>query len=254
MQFAYIGTGGVGALQVVVGESGAKTGKLVGIEALIRWLRPNGGVVSPIEFLPAVEDSAMLERFTLATLDMALAQLRSFLEMGFEIGIAVNISARMLEHDHLEDCIIASLKRYRVPPGLLTLEITETALIVNPVKARRAIDTLDQYGVFFSIDDFGAGFTSFKYLKSFQIAEIKIDREFVTSIEKESFDAHLVNSIASFCKGLNIRLVAEGVESESDFLILQQLDCQFGQGYFIAKPMPADDFLAWLRNRNQCTK
>ncbi len=226
-------------------------GELVGVEALIRWLRPNGEVISPIEFMPAVEDSGMLEHFTLATLDMALAQLRSFLEMGHEIGVAVNISARMLGHDQLEDRIIASLKRYSVPPGLLTLEITETALVVNPVKARRAIDLLEQYGVQFSIDDFGAGFTSFKYLKSFRIAEIKIDQEFVTAIEKGSFDANLVQSIAGFCKGLNIRLVAEGIESESDFLILQQLGCQFGQGYHIARPMPVDDFLAWMHNRHR---
>lgn len=226
-------------------------GKLVGIEALIRWLRPNGGVISPIEFMPAIEDSAILERFTLATLELALRQLRSFLDMGLHIGIAVNISARMLEHDQLEDHIIDSLKRYRVPPGLLTLEITETALVINPVKARRAIDMLDQYGVQFSIDDFGAGFTSFKYLKSFQIAEIKIDQEFVTAIENGSFDANLVQSIAGFCKGLNIRLVAEGVESESDFQILQQLGCQFGQGYYIARPMPVEAFLAWLNTRDQ---
>ena len=125
------------------------------------------------------------------------------------------------------------------------LEITETALVINPMKISRTIDALKKRGVLFSIDDFGAGFTSFKYLKTFDVAEIKIDQEFITAIKDASFDAYLVESIAGFCKGLGIRLIAEGIESESDLKLLLELGCQFGQGYHIARPMPIDKFKLW---------
>lgn len=220
-------------------------GTLLGVEALIRWDRPYGGLISPIEFIPVIEESSLLEKFTFTSLEMALSQLQAFQLESVPIGIAVNLSARMLEHPQLESRLINLLKRFKIQPKLLTLEITETALVINPMKARSTIETLEQHGVQFSIDDFGSGFTSFKYMKTFRISEIKIDQEFVTALERNSFDACLVQSIASFCKGLNMRLVAEGIESESDHKILLELGCSIGQGYHIARPMPIDEFKLW---------
>lgn len=220
-------------------------GTLLGLEALIRWQRPGAGIISPIEFIPVIEESSLLEKFTFTSLEMAVSQLNEFQLEGTPIGIAVNLSARMLEHPHLESRLIELLKRFKIQPNLLTLEITETALVINPMKARSTIEILEQYGVQFSIDDFGSGFTSFKYMKTFRIAEIKMDQEFVTALVRNSFDACLIESIASFCKGLNIRLVAEGIESESDQNILLELGCNIGQGYHIARPMPIEEFKLW---------
>lgn len=220
-------------------------GTLLGLEALIRWQRPGAGIISPIEFIPVIEESSLLEKFTFTSLEMAVSQLNEFQLEGTPIGIAVNLSARMLEHPHLESRLIELLKRFKIQPNLLTLEITETALVINPMKARSTIEILEQYGVQFSIDDFGSGFTSFKYMKTFRIAEIKMDQEFVTALVRNSFDACLIESIASFCKGLNIRLVAEGIESESDQAILLELGCNIGQGYHIARPMPIEEFKLW---------
>jgi diguanylate cyclase (GGDEF)-like protein/PAS domain S-box-containing protein len=224
-------------------------GRLLGAEALIRWIRPTIGVITPLEFIPVVEDSNMLEKFTFMTLQLALAQLHDFDMHGEPLNIAVNLSARMLEHDQLVTQLVTMITDYGVNPQHLTLEITETALVLNPVKARRTIDILEEFGVHFSVDDFGAGFTSFKYLKTFRIAEIKIDQEFTTGIQNDSFDAHLVKSIAGFCHGLGIRLVAEGIESESDLQILRALGCKIGQGYHIARPMPIDEFKRWRASR-----
>ena len=151
-----------------------------------------------------------------------------------------------MEHEPLEEKLRELLRKYEVSPELLTLEITETALVINPMKARRTIDALVQLGIHFSIDDFGAGYTSFKYLKTFRISEIKIDQEFVTGIEKESFDACLVQSIAHFCRGLGVRLIVEGVETQSDLDILVELGCETGQGYHMARPMPIEDLKLWL--------
>lgn len=226
-----------------------RTGELIGVEALVRWQRPGIGMVGPIEFVPAIEESALLEPFTFATLDLVLQELRHLLDNGQGLPVAVNLSARMLEYDNLEDKVIERLQHYDIPPGYLTLEITETALVVNPLHARRAIDRLAQYGVKFSIDDFGAGFTSFKYLKTFRIAEIKMDKEFVSEITPGSFDATLISSIAAFCNGLNIRMVAEGIENATSGALLQTLGCYVGQGYFIARPMPMTQLLEWQQAR-----
>tara|TARA_R110001592_G_scaffold359813_1_gene667161 strand:- start:8583 stop:10637 length:2055 start_codon:yes stop_codon:yes gene_type:complete len=222
-------------------------GTLMGVEALIRWVRPNMVVISPIEFIPAIEESPVLEKFTFVTLEMAFSQAKVFQQEGNPLSVAVNLSARMLEHPQLVDMVGVLLKKYAIQPSLIALEITETALVINPIKARNAIEALEKYGVTFSIDDFGAGFTSFKYLKNFHFDEIKIDQEFITALQPESFDATLVQSIAGFCKGLNIRLLAEGIETELVLQLLLKLGCQFGQGYHIARPMPIDEFNVWRR-------
>ena len=224
-----------------------RDGTLIGVEALIRWERPNMGVINPIKFIPAIEESSVLEKFTFTTLEMAFYQANVFQQEGNPLKVAVNLSARMLEHPRLVDTVSDLLKKYDIQPNLIALEITETALVINPIKARNTIEAIEKYGVTFSIDDFGAGFTSFKYLKNFHFDEIKIDQEFITALQLESFDASLVQSIAGFCKGLNIRLVAEGIETEFVLQLLLKLGCQFGQGYHIARPMPIDEFNVWRK-------
>lgn len=226
-----------------------RTGEVLGMEALVRWRRPGVGIVGPMEFVPAIEESALLEPFTFATLEIVLKQLRSLLDQDQGLPVAFNLSARMLEYDNLEDEVIERLQHYGIPPGYLTLEITETALVINPLQARRAIDRLELYGVKFSIDDFGAGFTSFKYLKTFRIAEIKMDKEFVSEMTPSSFDAILISSIASFCNGMKIRMVAEGVETAANCELLLSLGCAIGQGYYIARPMPMELFSEWRKSR-----
>lgn len=211
--------------------------QLVGVEALIRWRLPNGALCSPAEFLQTLEDSDLLESFTFATITMAVQHIANFARLQRPLAIAVNVSARMLDHHCLVEHVIDQLNHYQIAPELLTLEITETALAFNPLQARRTIEQLAAAGVAFSIDDFGAGYTSFRYLKQFRFAEIKIDREFISGIQPGSFDAALIKSIVCFCQNLNVRLIVEGIESASDLETIQALGCRTGQGYHLFRPM-----------------
>jgi EAL domain-containing protein (putative c-di-GMP-specific phosphodiesterase class I) len=133
----------------------------------------------------------------------------------------------------------------------LTLELTETALIANPVQARRVIDALAAEGIALSIDDFGAGFTSFGYLREFAIKEIKIDKSYITTLGQNQFDLSLVTSLVVFCRALDIRLVAEGVENADCWQRLLALGCHGGQGYGISRPMPFEDLQAWVTHWRQ---
>ncbi|MBL8834179.1 MAG: EAL domain-containing protein [Rhodospirillales bacterium] len=221
------------------------SGEVVGLEALVRWNRGPGDVVRPADFLPAVEQSRLLDFFTYHTLELALRQAREWLDAGNGTPVAVNLSARMLERETLERDVLDLFERYAVPHGLVSFEITETALLVNVPAAREAVRRLGEHGIAFSIDDFGAGYASFSYLRDFRVREIKMDRTFISSISAGSFDAVLLRSVAVLCAALGIRVVAEGIEDLACRDVLAAEGCRYGQGYAIARPMPAGDLPAW---------
>ncbi len=222
------------------------TGEVVGLEALVRWNRGPGDVVRPADFLPAVEQSRLLDFFTYHTLELVLQQLRTWIDAGTQVPVAVNLSARMLERETLERDVLGLLERYRVPHDLVCFEITETALLVNVPAAREAVRRLGEHGIAFSIDDFGAGYASFSYLRDFRVREIKVDRTFISSIAAGSFDAVLLRSVGVLCDALGIRVVAEGIEDLACRDVLAAEGCRYGQGYAIARPMPAEALPAWL--------
>jgi diguanylate cyclase len=222
------------------------TGKILGLEALVRWNRSAGDVVRPADFLPAVEQSRLLDFFTYHTIELVLRQMRAWLDAGWEIPVAINLSARMLERETLERDVLDLLARYRVPHGLVCLEITEAALMVNQTAAREAVRRLASHGIAFSIDDFGAGYTSFSYLRDLCVREIKIDRSLVAGIATGSFDAILLRSVAVLCEALGIGVVAEGIEDLACRDVLVAQGCRVGQGHAIARPMPAGDLPAWI--------
>ncbi|HLO93084.1 MAG TPA: EAL domain-containing protein, partial [Burkholderiaceae bacterium] len=190
--------------------------------------------------------SPLLPRFTLETFHRVLGQLARLPAAPEEAHVAVNISARILEHPDFVSQLLAVMRLHDVRPGQLTLELTETALIANPVQAKRVIDALAAEGIELSIDDFGAGFTSFGYLREFAIKEIKIDKSYILTLGQNQFDMSLVTSLVVFCRSLDIRLVAEGVETTDCWQRLLTLGCHCGQGYGISRPMPFDDLPAWL--------
>ena len=223
------------------------TGKVLGLEALVRWNRGAGDVVRPADFLPAVEQSRLLDFFTYHTVELVLGQMRAWLDAGSQVPVAINLSARMLERETLERDILDLLARYRVPHKLVCFEITETALLVNEAAAREAVTRLGSHGIAFSIDDFGAGYTSFSYLRDFPVREVKIDRSFISGIAAGSFDAILLRSVAVLCEALGIAIVAEGIEDLACRDVLVAQGCRTGQGYAIARPMPADDLPAWTQ-------
>lgn len=237
-----------------------RDGRVLGFEALARWQHRKFGPIAPDVFIAAVEPSTLLPRFTMETFERVLAQLAQLTTLaqaaalpgGTDVPrVAINLSARMLEHADFVEQLLAVLQRHGLQPEQLTLELTETALIANPVQARRVIDALAAEGIALSIDDFGAGFTSFGYLREFAIKEIKIDKSYIITLGQNQFDLSLVTSLVVFCRALDIRLVAEGVENADCWQRLLDLGCHCGQGYGISRPMPFADLPGWLERWQQ---
>lgn len=225
------------------------SGLVLGFEVLVRWNNPRQTPVPADQLIDAVEQSPLLESFTNHCLNKVLGQFSRIQDRIGKASISINLSARMLERSSFIENLPRVIARHGVEPERVTLELTETALIANPAQARRVIERLKEHGIRLSIDDFGAGFTSFSYLREFAISEIKIDRSFISRFTESRFDQSLVNSLVVLCDSLGIELVAEGVETAETQQLLTSLGCRAGQGYGICRPMPYEDVLPWMAQR-----
>lgn len=224
------------------------TRSVAGFEALARWNHPKFGEIAPDLFIKAIEGTKLIWPFTLATIDRVLAQLQALGPQYGHLSTSINISAKLLQYDKFVPELLARVAASGMAPARLCLELTETTLISNHTQARAVLNALDENGICISIDDFGAGFTSFSYLRDFAVREIKIDKTYVQSICERSFDQALVRCIATFCESQELQLVAEGVETDSAWHKLAELGCRYGQGYGIARPMPFHQVSDWLSN------
>ncbi|WP_232495999.1 putative bifunctional diguanylate cyclase/phosphodiesterase [Novosphingobium kaempferiae] len=227
-----------------------RSGRVLGFEALVRWTHPDTGPVPADALIETVEQSHLLEDFTYLSLDTVLGQYAR-LEKGLDgAGIAINVSARMLERPGFVAHVVEAIRRHDVDPARVVLELTETALIAHPSQAKRVIEQLQDHGISLSIDDFGAGFTSFGYLREFAVSEIKIDRSYIARFTENRFDQSLVTSLVVLCDSLGIPLVAEGVEDNETQAMLVAMGCTCGQGYGICRPMPYEDVRGWVDGWN----
>jgi diguanylate cyclase (GGDEF)-like protein len=215
------------------------TGRISSTEALIRWEHPRHGLIPPDEFVPLAEPTGLIEPLTAYAFEHALRQCRAWLDEGNQIGVAVNVSVRNLYEAGFAGKVARHLALARVPAELLTLEITEGTVMADPVRAATVLDELHTMGVRISIDDFGTGYSSLVHLKRLPVDSIKIDRSFVMNMENDD-DAAIVRSTIDLAHNLGLKVVAEGVESELHWRTLSQLGCDYGQGYYIARPAPAE--------------
>ena len=167
------------------------------------------------------------------------------------LSVSVNISAMNLRETHFVRSIDNTLKEADISPEMLTLEITESAIMSDPDQALRALQALSTLGVRLSIDDFGTGHSSLSYIKKLPVNEIKIDRSFVMEMDAIKDDAVIVSTTLNMCHSLGLKVVAEGIESQSVFQTLQQLDCDYAQGYFLTKPLPQNELLNWLDEKKR---
>jgi diguanylate cyclase (GGDEF)-like protein len=221
-------------------------GGLVGVEALIRWDHPTRGRLAPDEFIPIAETTALIQRLTVRVLELALAQSRSWLAEGVDLPIAVNLSTRCLLDTTFPRTVLGLLARYEVPASALHLEITESTIMADPVRALIVLRALSAAGIRLSIDDFGTGYSSMAYLKQLPVDEIKVDRSFVMQMTTDSNDAVLVRSAIDLGHNLGLAVVAEGVEDEHALRALKDLGCDIAQGYHFGRPMDAGHFRSWL--------
>ncbi len=207
-----------------------------GLEALVRWQHPHRGLLSPADFLPAAEQSGLIEPLTAWVLRRALADQVGWTALGRSWPVAVNVSARNLEAPGFPQTVAALLAEHPTPPGQLLLEITETALAGDTATAARAIVELTALGVGVAVDDFGIGYTSLSQLRSVPVTEVKIDRTFVTGLDSDPRNQAVVRSVIALGHGLGLRVTAEGVETPQVSTWLAQAGCDDAQGYLYARP------------------
>jgi diguanylate cyclase (GGDEF)-like protein/PAS domain S-box-containing protein len=225
------------------------SGNVVGAEALVRWQHPDRSLVFPDDFIPMAEHTALIGPLTRHVLSTALAQVRTWMDAGRPLPVAVNLSARNLHDQHFASQVAELLAEHHVPAHLLELEVTESAITIDPVRARQMLEQLSALGVRISIDDFGAGYTSLGQLTALPVNELKIDRSFVMTMAENPGNAMIVQSVIDLGHNLGLTLVAEGVETEQSLTTLAGLDCDAAQGYHVCRPIPADAFDLWCAGR-----
>jgi EAL domain-containing protein (putative c-di-GMP-specific phosphodiesterase class I)/GGDEF domain-containing protein len=220
------------------------TGTAVGAEALLRWRHPERGLVSPAAFIPLLEESGLMEEVGLWVLNTACREARAWRDQGLTgLKMAVNLSARQLQDPALDRVIVRTLERHGLPPESLELELTETATMEDADRTRQLFGDLRALGVSVAIDDFGAGYSSLSYLKNLPFSKLKIDREFVTDVNQRRDSAAICRALVELAHGLEITVLAEGVETREEVDALQALGCSMFQGFFFSRPLPAADFV-----------
>ncbi len=223
-----------------------KKQRLIGVEALLRWQHPERGFVPPDQFVAVAEQTGLIHSLTEWVVHTGLRALSNWHQAQYRFGIAINLSTKNLLNADLINCIQTSLRKYCISPRMITLEITETTIMSDPTRALAVLRQLYNAGINISIDDFGTGYSSLSYLKDLPVTELKIDRSFVMDMLTESSDATLVRSIIDLAKNMGLQVTAEGIENSATLHHLQTLDCDLGQGYHIARPMPEKELLLWL--------
>lgn len=222
------------------------SGKVMGVEALVRWPRTEDDMVSPEEFIPLAEQSGLIRPLTLWVLEQAVQQYERWRAAGQKLKISVNLSARNLLDPTLPDILEKILADHQVKSDCLMLEVTESAVMLHPERALKILTQLQAMGASLSVDDFGTGYSSLAYLKKLPVCELKIDQSFVFGMVKNESDAVIVRSTIDLAHNLGLKVVAEGVEDRETLQLLASLGCDIGQGYFFAHPMPAEKFTCWL--------
>ncbi len=226
-----------------------RTGRVTGVEALLRWRHPRQGMIPPLQFISLIEQTALVGPLTLHVLDIALRQSTSWRQAGLQLGISVNLSARNLHDPELPAQIASALERHAVPATALTLEVTESAAMADPTTAVGVLEALRALGVGLSIDDFGSGNASIAYLAKLPVGELKIDRSFVTSMCESAREEAIVRTTIDLARHLGLHVVAEGIETPDVCERLAEMGCDTGQGYLISRPAPAEELTPWLMGR-----
>jgi diguanylate cyclase (GGDEF)-like protein len=226
------------------------TGEIASVEALVRWQHPERGLIPPGDFIPLAQQTTLVTPLTMWVLDEALRQCRAWEdEDGLVLSVAVNLSPRNLLDAQLPAHVAKLLKKWDLSPSRIELEITESAIVSDPFRAKAVLERLGAMGVRLSIDDFGTGYSSLDYLKRLPVNEIKIDRSFVTRMLESEDDTIIVSSTIELARNLGLDVVAEGVEDEETLARLKSLDCDSAQGYLLSRPVPADELTSLLRER-----
>lgn len=227
-------------------EVDCSTGQATGVEALVRWLHPRRGLVLPGQFIPLAEQTGLIRPLGLRILEAAIRQQKRWMDQGLKLPISVNLSMRNLHDANLVEHVSRLLTTHGVPGDRLKIEITESTLMFDPERALQVLAGLKALGIGLAIDDFGTGYSSLAYLKRLPVDEIKIDKSFVTEMLPETIDMMIVRSTVDLGHNLGLKVIAEGVEKKTTWEMLSADGCDRAQGFYFARPMPADQLENWL--------
>ncbi len=217
-----------------------------GVEALVRWQHPSHGLMAPDKFIPLAEQTGLIKPLTKWVLKTALRQCEEWYRAGISLSMSINVSAISIQDPEFPGQMEKMLEDFDVPVSRIELEITETALMSEPVRAVECIRKLSALGFQIAIDDFGTGYSSMAYLKELLVAKIKIDKSFVKDMASNHSDAVIVRSTVELGHNLGLKVVAEGVEDQAAWDSLKDLGCDSAQGYYMSRPLPSADFLVWM--------
>jgi EAL domain-containing protein (putative c-di-GMP-specific phosphodiesterase class I) len=230
------------------------TGRIDGVEALVRWRHPQRGLVYPDQFLSIAEAAGLMPALTTVVLDQALRQCATWRAAGIELSVAVNLSASDFLDAELPSLVHALLANLELPPSALHLEITETVLLNDGERSVAVLEGLSRSGLRVAIDDYGTGYSSLAYLANLAVHDLKLDRSFIQAMDGDSLAAHraacIVSSTIALARGLGLGFIAEGVETATSLAFLTELGCETIQGYYLSRPLPAAELTAWLAARS----
>lgn len=225
-----------------------ETGLCIGAEALVRWHHPERGLVPPSEFIPLAEQTTLIKPLTEEVMKMACAQLVRWKREGLDLALAVNVSIRNLEDETFPGSVADLLRQYEIDPSRLEIEVTESGLIGAPEAVVESLSTLRELGVLVALDDFGTGQSSLSYLRDLPADVLKLDRSFVRDLATNTKSAFIVEATIGAAHRLGFKVVAEGIEDQAGYDQLRSLLCDYGQGFFMARPMPESDFKVWIHD------
>lgn len=221
--------------------------KVYAAEALVRWIHPEKGFIFPDQFIPFAEQTGIIPQITLWMLNEACKVHAQFLQQGITVSIAVNIAMQDLIDQDFPAKIATMLNSHGVGANAIELEVTESSMMDDPERAEKTLLKLSEMGLQLSIDDFGTGYSSLSYLKRLPVNALKIDRSFVMHIDSNANDVSIVRSTIDLAHNLNLKVVAEGIENEAAWKLLEKMGCDYGQGYWMGKPMAVNKYPEWLK-------
>jgi EAL domain-containing protein (putative c-di-GMP-specific phosphodiesterase class I) len=228
-----------------------RTGRVLGVEALLRWQDPKSGVVMPIDFIPLAEETGTIVTIGKWVLNQALADLRRWREQGLDLYVSVNISMRQIQHHELVNEIFQALQAHGIAPQHLRLEMTESMMMSDPPAAERALRALQGLGVQLAVDDYGTGFSSLSLVRRFPIHVVKIDRSFVSGCPQNRECVAIVQAVSAMAYTLGLRVVGEGVETEEQREVLMSMGVDAAQGYHFSRPVVASGIPFLVAEANQ---
>ncbi|GKT11799.1 MAG: hypothetical protein ISEC1_P0771 [Thiomicrorhabdus sp.] len=223
--------------------------KVIGSEALLRWIHPELGIISPVDFIPLLEETGMIIEIGEWVITTVCKNINDWLAAELKPGaVAINLSVRQFSSPNIENTILDIIKKSGVPFSMIEIEITESLLIKNQNNAQRVLDAFQAHGLTLALDDFGTGYSSLSYLKRFPIDVIKIDRSFIKDLPGDSGDSALVKTIIAMAKALKLKTVAEGIETQAQYQHVNDLGCDIGQGFLMSRPIALAEFTQYLKD------